>query len=75
MLWFAQVLLLLHIKTRTNDKRSDEFAFLRCFESTPSIDHVDLALNCFCLERPTEGGCEHPIFSNPEADDIFGVEE
>lgn len=73
--WFAQVQLLFHLNTRTNDRMSGEFAFVRYFEITPPIDNVDRVLNCLCLRWATGDECDRTITPDLQADDTMKVGE
>lgn len=39
--WIAQVLVSIHLLTRTNEKMSRKFSSVRCFEMRPPIDTIN----------------------------------
>lgn len=55
------MLLLFHPNTRTNDRMSGEFVFVRYVEITSTIDSVDLCLNCPCLGWATDDETDHSV--------------
>lgn len=73
--WFAQVLQIFHLNTRTNDKTPGMLALVRYFELTPFIDDVNRIVYYLSIQGATWDECDYTFAPNLQADENIDVVE
>lgn len=59
---FAQIVFLFHLNTRTDDRKSKEFTFVRYSEINPSVDNLNCLIDCLCLRMVTDDGAVQSVY-------------
>lgn len=72
--WLVQILLLFQVKKRLNETNSGDFAFVRYFDLSPTIDNTNQNLNYLCLGWAAEDEVENPYWENKSSDEQIELE-
>lgn len=73
--WFPKVLQWFLLNTRTNEKMSSEFSFVRYFDVSASFDNFERVFNCLCFWWATGDECDRTVAPDLQTDDNIDIEE